>query len=147
MAALVDITTPLTAALAALTVDGQSPRAAYLWDPDWGSAAHDRCWYVNVGEREIERHIGRYREAITFNCVYVAGDAASGRRLRLDDAAAMAQAAVEHFNSPAGLTLGSGLLVSGVAAASTGGGIDAGSTTLIASQLNLTVSRWVRYSE
>lgn len=147
MADLDAITTPLTAALAALTADGRPADAVYLWDPDWNQPPYPRCWYVNVGEREIERHTGRYRESITFICIYGVGDAGSHRSARRVEAAAMMQAAIVAFNSPAAMVLGDGAIVAAVDPVKTAGGWEMNGSVWVASQINLTVSRWVRYSE
>ena len=148
MADLADITTPLTAALAALTAGGVQPTGAHLWNVPRDEVVEERSWLVTVGERAIERQTGRYREAIEFHCVYAAASLVEGGLEVRDEAAAMLQAAVVYFNSPAGMTLGrADLLVSAVSPTTTGGVLELGRDNWAASELRLTVTRWILYSE
>ena len=148
MADLADMATPLTAKLAALTAGGVQPNGAHLWNVPRDEVVEERSWLVTVGERAIERHTGRYRESVEFHCVYAAGSLVEGGLEVREEAAAMLQAAIVEFNTTGGMTLGrDDLVVSGVSPVTTGGVLEFGSDSWAASELRLTVTRWVRYSE
>ena len=147
MADLDSIATPLTATLAALEVNGERAAAVHLWNVDRNATLKRRTWLVTVGDREIERHTGRYREAVKFVCTYAVGNKREHLTARRAEAAAMQQAAIVAFNSPGGMVLGDGNLVSSVEPITTAGELDTTDGGWVASLLEVQVTRWVRYSE
>ena len=147
MADLDAITTPLTALLAALEVDGERATAVHLWNVDRNATLKRRTWLVTVGEWEIERYTGRYRRAVKFVCVYAVGSKREHLQARRAEAAAMAQAAVEAFNSQAGMVLGDGNLVSLVEPITTAGELDTTDGGWVASMIEVQVTSHIRYSE
>ena len=145
MADLDDYLVPLAALLASLTVNGAAAAAVHTFEIDQGQTYTPNTWRIEGGAREVERHVGRYRESITARCVYLAGDTARQQQAHLRHAAAMLQAAVVALNSPSNMVLADGLLISDVNPVTTAGIVDAGSVKLAASVLEITATRWVRY--
>ena len=143
MADIDDILTPLKARLLALRAGAVAPKAAYIHNTERSNTVKEHCWYVTVGDREIERHIGRYKERTTLVCTYAVGDMTKNAVGKRQEAAEMMQSAIVDFNTK--LVLADGILVSEIDPVTTAGVLDLEDASWAASQLNLTATRWVEY--
>lgn len=150
MASLDDFLTPLAEVLASVApAGGPAADAVFTFGIADSQSLKANTWTITVPTdgRVVERHTGRYREAITARCQFVAGDVARNRKPALERAAAMLQAAVVALNSPSNLVLAAGLLVSDVNPLSTAGSVEFDGATLAVSDLEITATRWVLYGD
>ena len=150
MAALELITGPLEAALRGLTdARGRAPAGAHVWGHDADEVVKERHWYIwprgedgEVGSTVGgENATGRYREVNVFILTYAVADTTGGTTKLKAEASDMLQAAKDHFARTR--NAGDGNVITSIQVIAQGGVLDLDGPLWAASQLELTVTRWV----
>ena len=149
MADLTDILTPLAERLRNLTVDGQAAKGVYIHNADESDVVRADSWYITVGAQEVGSTVGdaefynrvRWREVVTFVCVYAVESTAAHARTRRARATAMQDAAKTNFVTRR--ILADGVLISEVNPVVTGGVLQLGESEWAASRIEIVTSRWV----